>query len=150
MSTSAHRGPSPLTIAGWNRRAAHALWDRRIGRAAAEELAALRLPAYRALAGFVLLLVVAGAALVVLPARWPVLQIVAALLVLAVLLVGIGTRPMRRAGRAVRDAVAGDGANVRGAAPLNDGLAFDRWVRRNDLDERLQQADVAALLRSTR
>ena len=120
MSTSAHRPPSPWTIAGWNRRAAHALWDRRIGRAAAEELAVVRLPAYRALAGFLLLLVVAGAALVALPAPWPVLQIVAALLVLAVPIVAVGTRPMRRAGRAVRDAVAVEGPDVRGTAPLND------------------------------
>ena len=57
---------------------------------------------------------------------------------------------MRRAGRAVRNAVAGDGADVRGTAPLNDGRAFDRWVRRNGLDERLRSADVAELLRSNR
>ena len=150
MSTSAHRGPAPWTIAGWNRRAAHALWDVRIGRAAAEELAVVRLPAYRALAAFVLLLVVAGTALAVLPVRWPVLQIVAALLLLAVAIVAIGVRPMRRASRALRDAVDRMGQDVRGAAPLNDGRAFDAWVRRNDLNDRLRRTDVAALLRSIR
>jgi len=110
----------------------------------------VRLPAYRALAAFVLLLVVAGTALAVLPVRWPVLQIVAALLVLAVAIVAVGVRPMRRAGRALRDAVDRMGQDVRGAAPLNDGRAFDAWVRRNDLNDRLRRTDVAALLRSIR
>jgi hypothetical protein len=147
MTTAAHRAPSRWTVAGWNRRAAHALWDARLGPAAAEALAAVRLPAYRALAAFLPLVVLAAVALVTLPAGRPALLTSAALLAVGLVLVALGVRPLRRAGAALRDAV---GQATGGPAPLNDGRRFDAWVRRNGLEDRLPAADLAAVLRAVR
>lgn len=147
MTAPAHRGPAPWTVAGWNRRAAHRLWDSRLGHAAAEELAAVRLPAYRALAAFLVLVVAATLALVVAPFALPV---AVALVGIAVVLVALGVRPLRRAGTAVRDVLASEGVGPRRSAPLNDGRRFDAWLRRNGLDERLRSVDLAALLRTVR
>ncbi|MCU1475263.1 hypothetical protein, partial [Amnibacterium sp.] len=96
MSTAAHRAPARWTIAGWNHRAAHALWDGRLGASAAEALADVRLPAYRSLAGFLLIVVLAGAALLALPAGWPVLPVAGSLVALALVAVAVGVRPLRR------------------------------------------------------
>ena len=148
MTAAEHRDARPWTLAGWNRRAAHALWDGRIGPAAAEELAVVRLPAYRALAAFLVLVVVAAAVLAVPLAGWPALPAAASLVLTALVVVALGVRPMRRAGVTVRDALT-DGA-ARSAAPLNDGRRFDAWVRRNGAAERLRSEDLAALLRGLR
>jgi hypothetical protein len=150
MSTAAHRAPAPWTIAGWNHRAAHALWDGRLGPSAAEALADVRLPAYRSLAGFLLLIVLAVAALLALPAGWPVLPVAAALVAVALATVVIGVRPLARAGAAVRDALVAAGATVDRAAPLNDGRRFDAWVRRNGLGDRARTGNLTAVLRAVR
>lgn len=150
MSTAAHRAPARWTIAGWNHHAAHTLWDDRLGPSAAEALAGVRLPAYRSLAGFLVLVVVAGAALLALPAGWPALAAAAALLVPALVIVAIGVRPLRSAGTAVREALVAAGATVDRAAPLNDGRRFDAWVRRNGLGDRVRTGNLAAVLRAVR
>ncbi|MCU1473329.1 hypothetical protein, partial [Amnibacterium sp.] len=59
-------------------------------------------------------------------------------------------RPLRRAGTAVRDALAATGATVDRPAPLNDGQRFDAWVRRNGLGDRARTGDLAAVLRAVR
>ena len=148
MSTAAHRAPARWTIAGWNRRTAHRLWDARLGPSAAEALADVRLPAYRALGALLLLVGMAGASLVVLPARWPAVPIAAVLLAVAV--VAAGVRPLRRAGAAVSDAVGAAGSPADRPAPLNDGSRFDAWVRRNDLAGPVLAVDLAAVLRAIR
>ncbi|PZF61207.1 hypothetical protein DEI92_06320 [Curtobacterium sp. MCBD17_034] len=126
-----YRDDMPV-IRRWNTTASDRIWAARIGPENARRLAGVRLPAYRALAAFVVLLVVAAAAAALAPA--PVGVVVAALAVLAgSAVVGVGVRPLRAEGHALAVRLRDLGHRVDRDAPLNDGGAFDRWAARNGL-----------------
>ncbi len=121
-------------IRTWNEWAAHRIWDRRIGVDAADRLALVRLPAYRALAAFYGLLALAVVVVFGVPGPALNLGVAAAVIVFGLVLVARGVAPMRAEGVAFMRRLEDAGQVVDTPAPLNDGGAFDRWVARNRVD----------------